>query len=143
MKLNISLIPYGNIGLVIPAILPYLVESAERSKGRSGVDDILRFLFTGEMQLWLVYDEETKETYGQFITEIKQYPQRKMLVIQYAAMLPNHMHQIEDMMQGYAEHYAKANGCHGIEFVGRRGWKRHAEKYGYQSQSVTYQRFFE
>jgi hypothetical protein len=46
-------------------------------------------------------------------------------------------------MQSYAEDYAVRAGCKGIEFVGRPGWKKHAEKYGYTAQSVTYQRFFE
>ena len=119
------------------------MESAERSRGRSTVDDILRFLFSGEMALWVVFDQETQEAHGHFVTEVKQYPQRKMLVIQFAAMLPNQMNQIEDMMQKYAEDYAKQVGCQGIEFVGRPGWKKHAERYGYTAQSVTYQRFFE
>jgi hypothetical protein len=66
-----------------------------------------------------------------------------MLVIQYAAMLPNKMAQIEPLMQEYAKTYAVDAGCKGIEFVGRPGWKKHAEKYGYTAQSVTYQRFFE
>ena len=143
MKLNIALIPYGGIAGTIPAIMPYLVESAKRSRGRATVDDILRFLFTGQMQLWVVFDEETTQAHGHFVTEIKQYPQFKMLVIQYAAMLPNQMKQIEDLMQQYAENYAKQVGCQGIEFVGRPGWKKHAERYGYTAQSVTYQRFFE
>lgn len=143
MKLDIALIPYGAIAGTIPAIMPYLVESAKRSRGRASVDDILRFLFAGEMQLWVVFDDETKQAHGHFITEVKQYPQFKMLVIQYAAMIPNYMAEIEALMQEYAESYALGAGCKGIEFVGRPGWKKHAEKYGYTAQSVTYQRFFE
>lgn len=143
MKLNISLIPYGALAKTVVAIMPYIEESAVRSKGRSSTDDILKFLFTQQMVLWVVYDEETNEAHGHFITEVKQYPQFSMLVIQYAAMLPNHMEQIEDLMQDYAEKYARNAGCVGIEFVGRPGWKKHAGKYGYQSQSVTYQKFFD
>jgi len=143
MTLNISLIQCGRIAETIPAIFPYLMESAERSRGRATVDDILRFLFSGEMALWVVFDEETQEAHGHFVTEIKQYPQCKMLVIQYAAMTPNYMAEIEDLMQRYAEEYARQVGCRGIEFVGRPGWKKHAERYGYKAQSVMYQRFFE
>jgi len=142
MKLNISLIPHGALARTVNAIMPYIEESAERSKGRSSADDILKFLFTGQMSLWVVYDEETNEAHGHFITEVKQYPQFSMLVIQYAAMLPNYMEQIEDLMQEYAQDYAVRAGCSGIEFVGRPGWKKHATKYGYQAQSVTYQKFF-
>jgi len=143
MKLNLALIPYGRIAGTIPAILPYLMESAERSRGRATVDDILRFLFSGETALWVVFDEETQEAHGHFVTEIKQYPQCKMLVIQYCSGEKNHMKFIEDLMQQYAEQYARQVGCRGIEFVGRPGWKKHAERYGYTAQSVMYQRFFE
>jgi len=143
MKLDIALIPYGSIAGAIPAIMPYLAESATRSRGRSSVDDILGFLFSGQMALWIVFDTDKQEAHGHFITEVKQYPRCKMLVIQYAAMLPNHMQEIEDLMQQYAETYAKDFGCRGIEFVGRPGWRKHAERYGYTAQSVTYQRFFE
>ena len=143
MKLNISLIPYGALARTVVAIMPYIEESAKRSRGRSSVDDILKFLFTGQMALWVVYDEDSREAHGHFITEVKQYPQFSMLVIQYAAMLPNHMEQIEDLMHEYAKDYAVRAGCAGIEFVGRPGWKKHATKYGYQAQSVTYQKFFD
>mgnify|MGYP003349989403 CR=1 FL=1 len=143
MKLEIAFIQYGSIAGTIPAILPYLAESSKRSRGRVSVDDILRFLFSGEMQLWVVFDSDTQEAHGHFITEVKQYPQCKMLVIQYAAMTPNHMVEIEDLMQQYAKDYAVRAGCNGIEFIGRPGWKKHAEHYGYTAQSVMYQRFFE
>ena len=143
MKLDIALIPYGAIAGTIPAIMPYLVESANRSKGRSSVDDILRFLFSGEMQLWVVFDEETKEAHGHFITEVKNYPQCKMLVIQYCAMETGTLDQINDKMQEIAVQVAKNTGCAGIEFVGRPGWRKTASKYGYSVQSVMYQKFFE
>jgi hypothetical protein len=142
MNLNISLIPYGALAKAVVAIMPYIEESAERSRGRSSVDDILKFLFTGQMALWVVYDEDDLEAHGHFITEVKKYPQFSMLVIHYAAMLSNKMEQIEYLMQEYAQDYAVKAGCSGIEFVGRPGWKKHATKYGYQAQSVTYQKFF-
>ena len=141
MKLEFSLVPYGMLSTAIPQVIKHLEVSESWTRGRSTVDDILKFLFTGQMQLWVVLGD--KEIYGQIITEIKQYPQCKMLVIQYAAMTPNHMDAIEDLMQKYAEDYAVKAGCKGIEFVGRPGWKKHAERYGYTAQSVTYQRFFE
>lgn len=143
MKLALGLMPYGVLHKVIPALLPYLEESANRSRGRVSVDDLIKFMITGQMQLWLVYEESSNIVYGHFMTEVKDYPQFKMLVIQYAAMEPNHMAQVEDQMQEYAAKYAKETGCSGIEFVGRPGWKKHAEKYRYAIQSVTYQKFFD
>ena len=143
MILDISLVPVGNVSETIPGLLTYLRKSEVWDRGRTKVDDILRFVLTGQMQLWVVFDADTQQAHGHFITEVKQYPQCKMLVIQYAAMTPNYMVEIEDLMQRYAEEYAKQAGCRGIEFIGRPGWKKHAEHYGYKAQSVMYQRFFE
>jgi hypothetical protein len=142
MKLEISLVPLGHISEVIPGVLSYLKESESWTRGRAKVDDILRFLVTGTMQLWVVFDVEEGRLYGHIITEVKHYPQCKMLTIQYCAMEPNHMMHVEDRMQELAEQFAKENGCAGIEFVGRPGWGKHIKKYGYDVQSVMYQRFF-
>ncbi len=92
MKLEISLVPYGLIHQVIPGVLSYLKESESWTRGRSTVDDILRFVVNGTMQLWVVFEPEERKIFGHIITEVKQYPQCKMLVIQYCtagtALLP-------------------------------------------------------
>ena len=142
MNLNITLVPFGSVARLIPALMPYLQESANWTRGRATVDDILRFVLSGQMMLWCVYDVDTEQVHGQFITEFKQYPQTKMLVIQYCSMTPNVMEQVEDKMQEIAIKFARDAECAGIEFIGRPGWKRHAEKYGYTTQSVSYQKFF-
>jgi hypothetical protein len=142
MKLELSLVPIGRISEVVGGLLPFLKESAMWSRGRSTVDDILRFVINGNMQLWVVFDADAGQLYGHLITEVKQYPQCKMLVIQYCAMEPNHMVHVEDKMQELAEQFAKETGCSGIEFVGRPGWGKHMKKYNYEVQSVLYQKFF-
>jgi hypothetical protein len=142
MNLELSLVPVGNVSETIPSLLPYLRKSEIWDRGRTKVDDILRFVLTGQMQLWVVFSLEEQEVYGYLITEVKQYSQCKMLVIQYCCIEDNHMQYVEDKMQTLAEKFAKDFGCAGIEFVGRPGWGKHISKYGYDVQSVVYQRFF-
>ena len=139
--MNISLVPVGQVAGAIPAILPFLQESVEWARGRVTADDLLRFIVNGTMQLWVVHKDAT--AYGHVITEIKQYPQCKMLTIQYCAMAPGMLEKVEEQMQDVAARFAKDAGCAGIEFVGRPGWKQTARKYGYNVQSVMYQKFFE
>ena len=139
--MDIVLLPPGRVAGFIPALLPYLAESSEWSRGRVTVDDSLQFVLTGQMHLWAVHDGETIT--GQVVTEIKTYPGRKMLAIQYCAMEPGTLDQINDKMQKIAEQFAKSAGCSGIEFVGRPGWRKTASKYGYAVQSVMYQKFFD
>jgi hypothetical protein len=77
MNLEISLVPVGNVSQTVPGLLPYLRKSEVWDRGRTKVDDILRFVLTGQMQLWVVFSLEEKGVYGYLITEVKQYPQCK------------------------------------------------------------------
>jgi hypothetical protein len=139
--MNITLVPVGQVAGAIPAILPFLSESVQWARGRVTADDLLRFIVTGTMHLWVVHEDNV--AHGHVITEIKQYPQCKMLTIQYCAMTPGTLELVEDEMQDVAARFATAAGCAGIEFVGRPGWRDTAKKYGYSVQSVVYQKFFE
>ena len=139
--MELALIPPGQVALVIPALLPFLQESQRASRGRATVDDILRFVLNGQMQLWAVHTAGNVR--GHVITEIKQYPQCKLLTVQYTAMKPGTLAEIEDTLQETAERFARDAGCAGSEFVGRPGWAKPADKYGYAVQSVVYQKFFE
>jgi hypothetical protein len=140
MKLEVSLVPYNHLADAIPYVLPYIKVSEEWTKGRSTATDLLSFIFSGRMQLWVVLDENN--VYGHLITEVKQYRQCKMFVIQHCAMEPQTLALVEDQMQELAEKYAREAGCAGIEFVGRPGWSRSMKKYGYDVQSIMFQKFF-
>ena len=139
--MNVSLVPYGAVAGLVPALMPFLAESERWTRGRAKVDDLLRFVLNGQMQLWAVHDEN--HVHGHIITEIKQYPQCKMFSVQYCAIQPGLMEAVEEEMQTKAAQFAKDAGCAGIEFVGRPGWRKTANKYGYEVQSVMYQKFFE
>jgi len=139
--MDISLVPVGQIAAAVPAVLPYLQESAVWTRGRADTDDILRLVLNGQMQLWVVHDAGV--AMGHVVTEVKQYPRCKMFTIQYCAMVPGTMSAVEEKMQKLAEDAARSAGCAGIEFVGRPGWRHTARKYGYEVQSVMYQKFFE
>ena len=138
--MRIALIPPGMVADTIPQLLPHLKTSQEWTKGRVTVDNILKFVLDGQMQLWVGHEEG--KIYGHVITEIKQYPQCRMLVVQYCAGEPNHMKYVDDEMFDLLDRFAMDAGCSGIEFVGRPGWRKQAEKYGFEVRSVMYQKFF-
>jgi hypothetical protein len=138
--MKMTLVPNGQVAQLIPALWPYLATSEEWTHGRAKVDDILRFILTGQMQLWVGHEDN--EIYGHVITEVKAYPRCKMLVIQYCAGEATHMQYVEDQMYDLLDRFAKDAGCAGIEFVGRPGWRKSAGSHGYTVQSVTYQKFF-
>ena len=128
---------------MVAPLIKYLQESEDWTKGRSSIDDIVRFVLTGQMQLWVVFNPEDQVIHGYVITEIKSYPQSKMFVIQYCAMNPNHMKYVEDVMHETADRFAKDAGCAGIEFFGRPGWEPHVKKRGYTVKTVVFEKFFD
>lgn len=138
--MNINLIPPGQVAGLVPALLPYFAETQKWARGRIVVDDVLRLVLNGHMQLWVVNDGE--KVFGHVITEIKQYPQCKMLTVQYCAMEPWTMAAVSEKMHQTAEQFARGAGCAGVEFVGRPGWRKVAAEQGYEVQSVVYQKFF-
>jgi hypothetical protein len=136
--MEMSLVYPGQVSYVLPALLPYLQKSEAWTGGKAKVDDILRFILNGQMYLFVAHENNT--IYGHVIVEVKQYPQCNMLVVQHCAGEDNHMVHVEDKMFEILDKFAKDAKCSGIEFVGRPGWRKTANKYGYELRSVTYQR---
>lgn len=139
--MEMSLIPYGHIGKTIPAVLPHLEICEKLSQGRSIVDDIVRFLFTGRMQLWVIHAEE--RVHGVVITEVTTYPQQALLTVQYCSMDTGTLEIVDDVLHDTLDRFAKDARCNGIEFIGRSGWRNNARKHGYNETIVMYQKFFE
>lgn len=139
--MNFSLVPFGNISLMMPYIAKYLHESEQWTKGRAQVDDIMAFIYSGQMNLWVVYNDKN-EVFGHLVTEVKQYPRGKFLVVQYCAADPQSMKLVEDKVFDTLDAYAKDAGCIGVEFFGRPGWAPYAKKHGFTSRTTVFEKYF-
>ncbi len=49
--MNISLVPVGGIAGVLPALLPHLQTSAQWTRGRATIDDILQMVLSGKANI--------------------------------------------------------------------------------------------
>lgn len=142
MKLDISYIPTENVPAVLPQMRKYLEMAAQRTGGRATVADLVDMVLSGNQQLWVVYDVDTKDIYGMLTSEVRKYPQFRMLSIQDCAIEPHYMQFVADRMQECAKAFAQANGCVGIELMGRPGWGKMLKQYGYDTQAVICHKFF-
>jgi hypothetical protein len=139
---EISLVPFGYLHTVLPAITPFLDRSEFWSHGRSSIDDIIKFLYTGQMHLWVVYEGEFEHMHAYLITEIKQYPQAKMFTIQYCAGDPGVLKASGSKVFSTMESAARDSKCAGIEFFGRPGWGQYVKEFGCTVQTVVYEKHF-
>jgi len=142
MSYAVTYIPYGQISYVLPSLVGNLEKSELWTKGRANIDDIVKFLYTQYMQLWAVHDPDLQVLHGYVITEIKQYPKCKMLVMQYSAGDEGVLEGSGDLVFETLEKFAKDEGCNGIEFFGRPGWRNHARKHGCTSSMTVFEKFF-
>jgi hypothetical protein len=142
LNLRIALVVPGEYSELVGDLLKHLKKSEAWTKGRATVDDILRFVYTRQMDLWVIVDTDTRTVWGYLITEVKSYPAQKMLVLQYAAGHTGVLEQIEEQLHKLLENFAKDAGCAGIEFFGRPGWRNNARKNGYTSTTVVYEKYF-
>lgn len=141
MNIQIGLVPHGQLTFWIASLYKYLKKSEAWTRGRATADDIVRFIYTGQMNLWVFHVDG--QAVGQMITEIKQYPRVKCLVMQYCAGESHYMQYCEDKMHEILESYAKDAGCKMIEFIGRPGWKKTALGHGYVVESSVYEKYLE
>jgi hypothetical protein len=138
--MEISLVPVGHVSRFLPQLMPHFYLSEKWTRGRAVIDDLLRFILNGQMQLWIGHDEA--KVHGHYITEIKTYPQCKMLCVQYCAGNTGIMEQLEHKAFETLEKFAQDADCAGIEFIGRPGWRKAAQVHGFEVQDVMYQKFF-
>jgi len=145
VNLAFSLVPFGNLTQMMPSVLPYLRKSEFWTRGRATLDEIVAFLYSGRMQLWVAYAENPDghgaTVYGHVITEIKRYPSATALVCQYCAGESDHMRYVEETAFAVLERYARDAGCDVIEFHGRPGWRASARKHGFTTETVVYEKY--
>lgn len=142
MKLEISLVPPGLLDCAKEGLIEQLDIAAKITSGRVTRDDIWQMVLDGKCQLWVVFEEANMKAHGMLITELKQYPQKKILCVQHCVGSTGALQESGVNTLRTLEKFAKDEGCAGVEFIGRLGWDKFANKHGYAKRSVVYQKLF-
>lgn len=99
---------------------PMLHRIQEHSEGELETDDFLDQLMMGGMQLWIA--TEDKEIVMSAVTQIIQYPQKKILRV--IALAGENFKEVHDNCINMVEAFAIKNQCSALELWGRKGWKK-------------------
>lgn len=147
MKVDVSLVTEDLFDCAFedPEIQKHLTRIAELTTGRLTAEDLIKLVRDGIYQLWVVFDtdERSLKTHGIVLTELKQYPRKKFLCIQHCTGRQGSLQDSGVDTIAILEKFALDEGCAGVEFVGRFGWERFAERNLYVKRSVVYQKIFE
>ena len=88
--------------------------------------DILDGLVKNSFQLFISWENKVESA---VITEVVQYPQKKILRYFLAGAEGNNLSNWLEPIQQEIEKFAKYNQCQSIEVAGRKGWARKLKGY--------------
>ena len=126
-------IPTENVNDAWGMVLQNIADALARSNGYARAEHIKKEILDNKMQLWILWDSETKEYYGVCVTEIIQRPLQRCLNIK--IMTGRHRDKWQHLIK-HVEEFAWKNNCDLLELVARPGWKKVLKQYGYKESHV-------
>ena len=127
------LIPTDKVKQVWSIVVKDIADALARSNAYARAEHIKKDIVDNKMQLWILWDSETKEYYGVCVTEIIQRPLQRCLNIK--IMKGRHRDKWEHLIK-HVEEFAWHNNCDLLELVARPGWKKILKQYGYKESHV-------
>ena len=127
------LIPTNKVEQVWSFAVKDIADALARSNGYARAEHIKKEILDNKMQLWILWDSETKEYYGVCVTEIIQRPLQRCLNIK--IMTGRHREKWQHLIK-HVEEFAWQNNCDLLELVARPGWKKILKPFGYKESHV-------
>jgi len=132
MRVKPWLIERNAIDGAWPAVKHFVERAVASGLGRIDADDVKAQLLEGGMQLWaLVTAEGEPEVLAVLVTEIMQYPRKRVLDL--ALMAGDRMDVWLEALP-LLEEWAAAHGIDQVQIHGRKGWERVT---GYPARGVS------
>jgi len=133
--IEVSLVPPQFVNTCWGKVVSYIEGAVEYTHGRYKAEDLYNMVVEGDHQLWVAY--EGQEFKGVVLTNIMNYPQRRLLCMGFCGGVD--LKDWKDPMLKLLQRYAKDVGCDAIEAFGRPGWAKIFENDGYKAEWVTFE----
>lgn len=133
------------ISAILPEFVDHYWEHAapliERALGYSGerkIEDVHAEVTRYGHLLWVAHDEQDT-LQGAAVTNIVQYPVKRVLLLEYLGAKPEIMKHFLDEVMYVFKCYAHDLDCASIEIRGRLGWSKVLTPYGAKVVSYIYE----
>ena len=123
-------VPWTDLDRAWPCVETLIERATATSRGKETAFDIRRALGSRDAQLWCFKANADAPISAVAVTEIVNYPRRRVLRIRICTG--------EDRERWQAgllalEDWARGQGCAGCEFIARPGWGRVLKAHGYET----------
>ena len=136
MEHRLALVPNLHIGDVWMKVLPHLLNGKQCWEKFYSVHQIKRNFIEGKQQLWVMIEE--KDVLGIVITQIDDFPEKRVLRITYLGgkgFKPSMMKTLADI-----EDWGRSKGCVLVDIFGRDKWEPLIKTLGYVSPGKIYRK---
>lgn len=131
--LNILAISTAGIDRIWFDVEEMIAESLKYSDGKFSLDSVYQNLKTAALQLWII--SEDKKIKAFIITQIIQYPAKKILVFMFIG--GSEFEAWEHFIETFKS-FAKHHHCEAIEGYGRKGWFKKIMNLGFEQIHSVY-----
>lgn len=127
--MKVTLIPPDKLDSILGSVSKYIENAIEYSNNEVTIDSIVKELYTGYKQLWVISDDRFKIV-GACVTELSNYPNKRVvrIILLGGTGLDSWAKLVSDTIGSWG----KGFGATAIEVIGRKGWIRVLEKQGYK-----------
>ena len=137
---TIALVPTTYLSTLWPDVREQLSKAIDRSKGRWSMEMLFAAILNGHQHLWVAFDED-KNVNGVGTTELVDYPNKRMLAIQFLGG-DQFNEWVWDMLDRFHD-WARDNNCKGIEATARMGFWHWLKQDGFDRSYVVYEKRFD
>lgn len=120
-------VPKDAVCQVWPLAAPMLVPAIARSSGRFSLKTIYEECLSGDQQLWLVWDPDSRLPKATVVTQIIPYP-TGLKVLDVVAVAGEDRKKWTALLS-QLEAWASSKGCKLVQLVARRGWAKELSEY--------------
>jgi hypothetical protein len=124
-------IPPEQVEEVWPLVEQWIIDSADRTRGKYSADDIKSGLLSGHAQLWLWH---SPTAIGVIVTTISVYPQNRCCIV--STGCGTNADEWWEASLERLEEFARFAGCTDMLIQCRPGWERRFRQAGYDKTHV-------
>ena len=123
-----ALVLYDDIDTIWEAVSQHLLPAIQFAK-LDTLENLRKNLNLEGHGLWILFNEN-QNIFGAATTALMEYPDRKVLLIEYLGTPPGILKKYANLVMDILKSYAYDTDCDVIELQGRKGWGKALHKYG-------------
>lgn len=127
-------VPRDDLPQILPLVGHLILEALDTTLGEDSFNEVVEKLSTGNLQMWVIGDEDDLNILGVLLTRVQVCERTKLLNVYLCSgeafdSWTTHLEMLEE--------WGREQGCEYITATGRKGWIKKLKPFGFVEKYVT------